>query len=113
MVLHLSFCVEATTQSSSGGSQRIDVIGAHPTELGEGRMATRTTSKGGEKRGRLSGLQNLVRDTSSEIRKVTWPDQQTTRTLTIVVIVMAVILGILLGGIDAGLVRLWEAIPSF
>jgi preprotein translocase SecE subunit len=76
-------------------------------------MATRTTSKGGEKRGRLSSLQNLIRDTSSEIRKVTWPDQQTTRSLTIVVIVMAIILGVLLGGIDAGLVRLWEAIPSF
>ena len=113
MVLNLSFCVEATTQLNSGGSQRIDVIGAHPAELGEGRMATRTTSKGGEKRGRFSGLQNLIRDTSSEIRKVVWPDQQTTRSLTIVVVVMAVILGIVLGGIDAGLVRLWEAIPSF
>jgi preprotein translocase SecE subunit len=76
-------------------------------------MATRTTSKGGEKRGRLSSLQNLIRDTSSEIRKVTWPDQQTTRSLTIVVIIMAIILGSLLGGIDAGLVRLWEVIPSF
>lgn len=76
-------------------------------------MATRTTSKGGEKRGRFAGLQQLVRDTSSEIRKVTWPDKETTRTLTIVVIAMATVLGVLLGGIDAGLVRLWDAIPTF
>ena len=76
-------------------------------------MATRTTSKGGEKRGRLAGLQQLFRDTSSEIRKVTWPDAQTTRSLTIVVIAMATILGVLLGGLDAGLVRLWDAIPTF
>lgn len=76
-------------------------------------MATRTTSKGGEKRGRFAGLQQLIRDTSSEIRKVTWPDQQTTRTLTMVVIAMATVLGIVLGGLDAVLVRLWEAIPSF
>jgi preprotein translocase subunit SecE len=76
-------------------------------------MATRTTSKGGEKPSRFKGLQTLVRDTSSEIKKVTWPDKKTTQNLTIVVIAMATALGILLGGIDAGLVRLWEAIPSF
>jgi len=75
-------------------------------------MASRTTSRGGEKRGRFGGLQQLIRDTSSEIRKVTWPDKETTRNLTIVVIAMAVILGALLGGIDAVLIRLWDAIPS-
>lgn len=75
-------------------------------------MATRTTSRGGEKRGRIAGIQALVRDTSSEIKKVTWPDQQTTRNLTMVVIAMAVTLGILLGGLDAGLVRLWDTIPG-
>jgi preprotein translocase subunit SecE len=76
-------------------------------------MATRTTSRGGEKRGRFAGIQSLVRDTTSEIKKVTWPDQQTTRNLTMVVIAMAVTLGAILGGIDAALVRLWDAIPSF
>ena len=76
-------------------------------------MATRTTSRGSEKQTRMSGIRSLIRDTASEIRKVTWPDQQTTRNLTIVVIAMAVSLGALLGGIDALLVRLWEAIPSF
>lgn len=76
-------------------------------------MATRTSSKGGEKPGRLKGLQTLIRDTSSEIRKVTWPDKETTRSLTLVVIAMATAMGIVLGGIDAGLVRLWDWFPSF
>lgn len=76
-------------------------------------MATKATSRGGEKQKRMSGIQSLVRDTASEIRKVTWPDQQTTRNLTMVVIAMAVTLGALLGGIDAILVRLWDVIPSF
>jgi preprotein translocase subunit SecE len=53
----------------------------------------------------------MLRDTIAEIRKVTWPDQQTTRNLTIVVIVISVLLGALLGGIDAIFVRVWENIP--
>ncbi len=76
-------------------------------------MASKVTSRGGEKQKRTGGLRPLVRDTAAEIRKVTWPDQQTTRNLTMVVIAMAVTLGVLLGGIDAILVRLWEVIPSF
>ena len=76
-------------------------------------MATKATSRGGEKQKRTGGIQSLARDTASEIRKVTWPDQQTTRNLTMVVIAMAVTLGALLGGIDAILVRLWDVIPSF
>lgn len=76
-------------------------------------MATRTTSRGGEKRSRMGGIQSLIRDTASEIRKVTWPDKETTRNLTMVVIAMAVTLGALLGGIDTVLIRLWDVIPSF
>jgi preprotein translocase subunit SecE len=75
-------------------------------------MATRSTSKSAGSGGRIARLQNLVRDTQTEIRKVTWPDGQTTRNLTLLVIVMATLLGILLGGIDALFVRLWEWIPS-
>jgi len=75
-------------------------------------MSTRTTSKPQERGGgRLGGIQGLFRDTMIEIRKVSWPDQQTTRSLTMLVIAMAVILGALLGGIDAIFVRLWEWIP--
>jgi preprotein translocase subunit SecE len=58
-------------------------------------------------------LQSLIRDTASEIRKVTWPDSDTTRNLTIFVVVLSVILGAMLGGIDAIFVRVWENIPTF
>jgi preprotein translocase subunit SecE len=78
----------------------------------ECRMANRTTSKSTGSGGRVGRLQNLVRDTTTEIKKVTWPDAQTTRNLTLLVIVMAALLGAVLGGIDAIFVRLWEAIPN-
>jgi preprotein translocase subunit SecE len=74
-------------------------------------MSTRTTSKTGERPGNFGRFQNLVRDTMTEIKKVTWPDQETTRNLTILVIVMATVLGILLGLIDYGFRELWEWIP--
>ena len=55
---------------------------------------------------RTERLRGLVQDTMSEMRKINWPDQETTRNLTIVVIGISVALGILLGGIDYLLVQL-------
>jgi len=78
----------------------------------EGDMSTRTTSKGAQRPGLIGSLQNLVRDTMAEIRKVSWPDTETTRNLTLLVIAMATILGAILGGIDAIFIRIWEWIPS-
>lgn len=52
----------------------------------------------------------LVRDTRSEIKKVTWPDRETTRKLTLLVLGVSVVLGLALGGIDYVLLRLFEAI---
>jgi preprotein translocase subunit SecE len=75
-------------------------------------MSTRTTSKGAPRSGLIGSLQTLVRDTMTEIRKVSWPDQETTRNLTLLVIAMAAILGAILGGIDAIFIRIWEWIPS-
>jgi preprotein translocase SecE subunit len=78
-------------------------------------MSTRTTSKTTERGGAPSNfgkVQNLVRDTYTEIKKVTWPDTETTRNLTILVIVMATVLGILLGLVDYGFRQLWDWIPS-
>jgi preprotein translocase subunit SecE len=46
----------------------------------------------------------------AEIKKVSWPDQETTRNLTIVVIGVSVILGLLLGGIDYVLFQIFEAL---
>ena len=58
----------------------------------------------------MSGVQKFYNDTASEIRKVVWPDRETTRNLTIVVIGMSIVMGFLLGGIDFVLFRLFEAI---
>ena len=55
---------------------------------------------------RTERLRGLAQDTMSEMRKINWPDQETTRNLTIVVIGISVALGILLGGIDYLLVQL-------
>ncbi|HEX5164832.1 MAG TPA: preprotein translocase subunit SecE [Thermomicrobiales bacterium] len=76
---------------------------------------SRTTSKTSERPGNpgnFGKFQNLVRDTYSEIKKVTWPDQETTRNLTILVILMSAALGILLGLVDYGFRQLWDWIPA-
>lgn len=78
-----------------------------------GTRKNRSRTRGSEQQTRFGRIQTLVRDTSAEIKKVTWPDKETTRNLTIVVIAMAVALGTLLGGIDAIFVRVWENIPVF
>lgn len=58
---------------------------------------------------RLGGLRQKFDDTRAELKKITWPDRETTRNLTIVVIGISVVLGILLGGIDFVLFQLFEA----
>ena len=42
----------------------------------------------------------FVEDIVSELRKVTWPTRQDTLNLTTVVVVVSVIVGLFLGGID-------------
>jgi preprotein translocase subunit SecE len=60
---------------------------------------------------RFDGIQRWYLDTMSEARKIVWPDRETTKNLTIVVIGISVVLGILLGGIDFVLQRIFEALP--
>jgi len=60
---------------------------------------------------RFESLKRVVNDSISEMKKITWPDQETTRNLTIVVIAISLVLGLLLGGVDALFVRLWQAMP--
>ena len=49
---------------------------------------------------RFEGVRRFIRESWSEIQKVIWPDRETTRNLTLVVIAVSIVLGILLGGID-------------
>ena len=57
---------------------------------------------------RTQSVRTLFRDSWSEMKKVNWPDQETTRNLTVVVIGISVVLGILLGGIDYLLQHIFE-----
>jgi preprotein translocase subunit SecE len=59
---------------------------------------------------RVESLERWYRETRAEMSKITWPDQETTRNLTIVVIGVSIVLGLFLGGIDFILVRILEAI---
>ena len=60
---------------------------------------------------RTSGVRKFVRETMSEIKKVNWPDRDTTRNLTLVVVAVSVALGLLLGGLDYVLYQIFEALP--
>lgn len=59
---------------------------------------------------RIERLRKLMRDTWSEIKKITWPDSETVKRLTVLVIAMATALGLLLGGIDYVLLKVFEAL---
>lgn len=54
----------------------------------------------------IERLRGTFQDTMSEMRKITWPDQETTRNLVILVIGISVFMGIILGGVDYLLVQL-------
>ncbi|MGH2532295.1 MAG: preprotein translocase subunit SecE [Thermomicrobiales bacterium] len=58
---------------------------------------------------RIDRAKRLYRDTRAEMTKITWPDKETTRNLTIVVIGISFVLGVLLGGIDFVFLELLEA----
>ena len=52
-----------------------------------------------------------LRDTRSELRKVTWPTRQETINLTLVVIAFSVVMGLILGGVDLAVTKalMWLA----
>jgi preprotein translocase subunit SecE len=60
---------------------------------------------------RTSGVRKFTRETVAEIKKVNWPDRETTRNLTLVVVAVSVTLGLVLGGLDYVLFQIFEALP--
>ena len=60
---------------------------------------------------RFDDLKKSYQDTVAELKKVNWPDRETTKNLTLVVIAVSIVLGILLGGIDYVLQSLFAAVP--
>ena len=79
--------------------------GARPIPRTGAAGAARTAPRG-EGRSGLSAVAawrpRFVMDIISELRKVVWPSRQDTTYLTIVVLVVAAIVGAALGGIDIG-----------
>lgn len=59
---------------------------------------------------RFQGVQNFYDDTMSEIRKVIWPTRQQTINLTLLVMALALVVGVLLGGLDWTMLKIFEAI---
>ena len=73
--------------------------------------SAKTRSKGGGiiSGERTEGIRRFIRETRAEINKVVWPDRETTRNLTLLVIALSVVLGILLGSLDFILFEIFEA----
>lgn len=59
---------------------------------------------------RMERIRKLIQDTWSEIKKISWPDGDTVRRLTGLVLAMATVLGLILGGIDYILLKLFDAL---
>jgi len=54
----------------------------------------------------ISRLGSYVREVIGELKKVVWPTREETRRLTIMVIIVAVVVGLFLGAIDLGFTQL-------
>ncbi len=50
----------------------------------------------------------FIKEVRDELKKVSWPDRQTTLNYTIVVVVSSIVIGVVTGGIDLALSRLIE-----
>lgn len=78
----------------------------------QARAKPRATERVRARRSWLAGLRQFIADVRAEVKKITWPDRETTRKLTILVIGLSVALGALLGAIDAIFVRLWDLLQA-
>ena len=105
--------VEQATEAAAAELSKAEVA---PPALSrsEARRQAKAESARSQRRGivsgeRTEGLRRFVRETKAEIDKVNWPDRETTMNLTLLVIGLSIVLGILLGGIDFVLYRIFEA----
>lgn len=78
-------------------------------------MATTRTNESSNQTGiagAIARIRHGVTETVSELRKVAWPDSDTTRNLTLVVIGISAAIGVLLGGADALLTTLYKLLEK-
>lgn len=57
-----------------------------------------------------ASLTRFVKESRDELKKVSWPDRQTTIRYTVIVIISCLVVGGLMGGLDFILTRLLEQI---
>ena len=57
-----------------------------------------------------NAIQRYIRETSGELRKVTWPTWPESRRLTLLVLLVMVIVGIFLAGVDFVAVNLMNLV---
>jgi preprotein translocase subunit SecE len=95
---------------SSARGDAVSTVSAETTETEKRQRPAKPKAADAPRRSMIAArterVRTLFQDTMSEMRKINWPDQETTRNLTIVVIGISVALGALLGGIDYLLVQL-------
>ncbi len=70
--------------------------------------AAARAAPGRAKGGLLSWRPRWITDIITELRKVVWPTRQDTLHLTVVVLIVATLIGIALGGLDLGFAWLAE-----
>jgi len=56
----------------------------------------------------LSKIATFLKESKAEVAKVTWPDRKTTTASTIVVLVVSLLVGVYLGGLDVILTKIFD-----
>lgn len=105
--------VDPTVESSSTPAVAVaePPVAAAPAKSQPRMAPDRPKGDGGVRSNpRVAGVQRYINDTRAELRRVTWPDQVTLRNLTLVVIAVSAVMGLLLGGIDFALLKIFEAL---
>jgi preprotein translocase subunit SecE len=99
-------------QNSAGAVRNVPAtatapMAARPARPAAPKPAEEPKSKLGQT---IQNFRKMVEDTIAELKKVNWPDRETTRNLTLLVIGLSAFLGLLLGGVDLILARIFQAI---
>jgi preprotein translocase subunit SecE len=100
----------AAPKRAGAQSAKAQQASSKPASKPTGGKAKAAETKAHPVKRRVESIERWYRETRAEMSKITWPDQETTRNLTIVVIGVSIVLGLFLGGIDFILVRILEAI---
>jgi len=100
----------AAPKRAASQNDKVPSTATKPASKPAGGKAKTADAKPHPLKRRAESLERWYRETRAEMAKITWPDQETTRNLTIVVIAVSIVLGLFLGGLDFILLKILEAI---